>query len=76
MREWPSYAIGLDDGTNVKTRSVVIASGSRYRKLTVGDAARFEVHYGATSIEAALCINDEVIVVGGGNSADRWRSFF
>ena len=76
--EWPSYAIGLDDGTNVKTRSVVIASGSRYRKLTVGDAARFEgqgIYYGATSIEAALCINDEVIVVGGGNSAGQAAVF-
>jgi thioredoxin reductase (NADPH) len=76
--EWPSYAIGLDDDTQVQARTVVIACGSRYRKLTVDDAARFEgegIYYGATSIEAALCVNDEVIVVGGGNSAGQAAVF-
>ena len=72
------YVIGLDDGSEVKSRTVVIASGSRYRKLTVEGATRFEgagIYYGATPIEAALCMNDEVIVVGGGNSAGQAAVF-
>jgi len=66
------YALEMDDGSRVRARTVVIASGARYRKLRVPDLARFEnagVYYGATWTEAQLCQGDEVIVVGGGNSA-------
>ncbi len=66
------YALALDDGSQVRARTVIIASGARYRKLEVPNLAQFEnagVYYGATWTEAQLCEGDEVIVVGGGNSA-------
>ncbi len=66
------YALALDDGSRVRARTVVIASGARYRKLEVPNLAQFEnagVYYGATWTEAQLCEGEEVIVVGGGNSA-------
>ena len=66
------YALELDDGSRVRARAVVIASGARYRKLDVPNLAHFEnagVYYGATFVEAQLCEGEEVVVVGGGNSA-------
>lgn len=66
------YRLRLDDGIAVQARAVVIATGARYRKLDVADYDRFEgqgIHYAATSLEARLCANEEVVVVGGGNSA-------
>lgn len=72
------YRIALDDGTTLIARSIVIASGARYRKLDVPDFARFEgrgVYYGATAVEARLCANEEVVVVGGGNSAGQAAVF-
>ena len=72
------YALVLDDGTEVRARAVVIATGARYRKLDLPDLERFEgsgVHYAATAIEAGLCENEEVVVVGGGNSAGQAAVF-
>jgi thioredoxin reductase (NADPH) len=66
------YRVFLDDGDAIQTRSIIIASGARYRKPALENLARFEgdgVYYGATPIEAKLCKGEEVIVVGGGNSA-------
>jgi thioredoxin reductase (NADPH) len=72
------YAINLTDGRRVLARSIVIASGARYRKPPLDQLARFEgmgVYYGATRMEAQLCGDDEVIVVGGGNSAGQAAVF-
>jgi thioredoxin reductase (NADPH) len=72
------YRIKLDDGTTLRARSIIIASGARYRRLDVPDLVRFEgrgVYYGATSIEARLCGAEEVVVVGGGNSAGQAAVF-
>jgi thioredoxin reductase (NADPH) len=72
------YAIELDDGQSVSARAVVIASGAVYRKLSLDNAARFEgagIYYGATFIESQLCCNEEVIVIGGGNSAGQAAVF-
>ena len=72
------YRIELDDGTEVRARSVVVATGARYRKLSVPDYERFEaqgIHYAATAIEAGICGREEVIVVGGGNSAGQAAVF-
>ena len=72
------YAIELDDGQSISTRAVVIASGAMYRKLSIDNAARFEgagIYHGATFIESQLCRNDEVIVIGGGNSAGQAAVF-
>lgn len=66
------YTLELDDGERVRTRSIVIATGARYRKLDLENFDRFEgygIHYAATAIEAGLCESEEVVVVGGGNSA-------
>jgi thioredoxin reductase (NADPH) len=66
------YALVLDDGETVRAKTVVIASGARYRKLDLENFDRFEmrgIHYAATALEAALCEGEEVVVVGGGNSA-------
>ena len=56
----------------VTSRTVVIATGARYRKLLVPGYERYEltnIHYAATPIETARCIGQDVVVVGGGNSA-------
>jgi thioredoxin reductase (NADPH) len=66
------YAIELDGGERVPARTVIIASGAEYRRLPVQNLAQFEgagVYYGATFIEAQLCRGEDVVVVGGGNSA-------
>ncbi|WP_321960629.1 FAD-dependent oxidoreductase [Paraburkholderia sp. J7] len=65
-------AVELGDGRRIQTRSVVIASGAEYRRPPVEHLARFEgcgVYYWASPVEARLCRNDPVLLVGGGNSA-------
>ncbi|TPM35512.1 cyclic nucleotide-binding domain-containing thioredoxin-disulfide reductase [Mesorhizobium sp. B2-3-5] len=66
------YLLDVGDGETVRTRSVVIASGARYRRLDVANLSRFEgtsVHYWASPIEVRLCAGQEVALVGAGNSA-------
>jgi thioredoxin reductase (NADPH) len=67
-----SFALRLAEGERVRTRSIIVASGARYRRLEVENLASFEgssVHYWASPLEAQLCDGQEVVVVGGGNSA-------
>jgi thioredoxin reductase (NADPH) len=62
----------LANGEQVQARSIVIASGARYRRLDVANLHLFEgvsVHYWASPLEADLCTENEVALVGGGNSA-------
>jgi thioredoxin reductase (NADPH) len=64
--------IVLSDGTEIRARTVVVATGVEYRRLGVPRLAEFEgagVYYAAGEMEARLCGGDEVVVVGGGNSA-------
>ena len=66
------YTLDVGDGETVRTRSVVIASGARYRRLDLANLAQFEgtsVHYWASPIESRLCGGQEVALVGAGNSA-------
>ncbi|HEY8833789.1 MAG TPA: FAD-dependent oxidoreductase [Gemmatimonadaceae bacterium] len=73
-----AYTIEIDNGPRVSTRTVIIATGAEYRKLPLENIARFEgagIYYGATFIESQLCEGDEVIVVGGGNSAGQAAVF-
>lgn len=68
----PPYRITIENGDDVVCRSIVIASGATYRKLGLVNDAQYEgrgIHYAATAIEAGFCEGDEVVVVGGGNSA-------
>jgi thioredoxin reductase (NADPH) len=72
------YKIALDDGRSVSGRTVVIATGAQYRKLPLKNLDDFEgmgIYFGATFIEAQLCAEEEVIVVGGGNSAGQAAVF-
>ncbi|HEY7809823.1 MAG TPA: FAD-dependent oxidoreductase [Allosphingosinicella sp.] len=72
------YRVELEDGVRVAGRSIVIATGARYRTLDVPGFADFEgrgIHYAATWMEGNLCKNEEVVVVGGGNSAGQAAVF-
>lgn len=72
------FGVHLEGGYVVFGRSVVVATGARYRRLDIPDSLRFEgrgVHYAATSIESQLCEGTEVAVVGGGNSAGQAAIF-
>ena len=72
------FLIGLSAGGEVTARSVIVASGARYRRLGVAGLERFEgesVHYAATEAEAQRCEGEEVAVVGGGNSAGQAALF-
>jgi len=72
------YQVALDVGNPLTARAVVIAAGVQYNKPTIGNLAKFEglgVYYGATNMEAQLCGNEDVIVVGGGNSAGQAAVF-
>ena len=72
------YVIELEDGARISTRTVMIATGAQYRKLPLENLSRFEgagVYHGATFVEAQLCAGEEVIVVGGGNSAGQAAVF-
>jgi thioredoxin reductase (NADPH) len=72
------YIIELENADRISTRTVLIATGVQYRKLPLENLLRFEgagVYYGATFVEAQLCGGEEVIVVGGGNSAGQAAVF-
>jgi thioredoxin reductase (NADPH) len=72
------YAISVDPATRVPARAVIIATGVQYRRLAVDGLARFEgagIYYGATFVEAQLCGGEDVIVIGGGNSAGQAAVF-
>jgi thioredoxin reductase (NADPH) len=72
------YAIEIDHGAHVLARAVIIATGAEYRRLALENLAQFEgvgVYYGATFVEAQVCGGEEVIVVGGGNSAGQAAVF-
>jgi thioredoxin reductase (NADPH) len=72
------YAVQIDDGAAIAARAVIIATGAEYRKPPLENLSQFEgagVYYGATPMEAQLCLAEEVIVVGGGNSAGQAAVF-
>ena len=73
-----SFQIGLDHDEGVHARAVVIATGARYRKPDITRLEHFEgrgIYYSATFMEVAFCNNQELIVVGGGNSAGQAAVF-
>lgn len=66
------HVVELADGSEIPTRSVIVASGARYQRLAVEGRERLEgagVYYAATDLEARICSGHDAIVVGGGNSA-------
>jgi thioredoxin reductase (NADPH) len=72
------HLVKLDGGVSISARTVVIATGARYRRLDVPRLEQFEetsVYYAATQVEARVCRHDPVAVVGGGNSAGQATVF-
>lgn len=68
----------LENGENISTKTLLISSGAEYRKLNVEGRERFDgagVYYAATQMEAQICGGENVIVVGGGNSAGQAAIF-
>jgi thioredoxin reductase (NADPH) len=73
-----SFTLNLHSGERARARSVVVATGARYRRLHVDNLDTFEstsVHYWASPIEAKLCANQEVALVGAGNSAGQAAAY-
>ena len=72
------FALALDGGETLRARSVVVASGARYRRPEIENLSTFEgrgVWYWASPIEARLCADQEIVLVGGGNSAGQAAVF-
>ena len=72
------HKLTLAGGISLCARAVVVASGAQYRKLSVENYAQYEnrgIYYAATAMESLLCRENEVIVVGGGNSAGQAAVF-
>src|SRR5881296_3350169 len=72
------HTLHLDCGTQLRTRTILAATGVRWRQLDVAGAERFEsagVHHACTSVEAGLYDNQDVAVVGAGNSAGQAAMF-
>jgi len=72
------YEVILDNGHSIAGRSIVISTGAQYNKPPIPNLKSFEgqgIYYGATYIESQLCENEDVIVVGGGNSAGQAAIF-
>jgi thioredoxin reductase (NADPH) len=72
------YEIALANGSVVRARAIIIASGVQYRRLALENLDRFEgagIYYAATTTEARLCGGEEVAVVGGANSAGQAAVF-
>jgi thioredoxin reductase (NADPH) len=73
-----AFALSLDGGESLRSRSVVVASGARYRRPDIENLEKFEgrgVWYWASPIEARLCAEQEIVLVGGGNSAGQAAVF-
>ena len=73
-----AFVLEGEDGERILARTIVVASGARYRHPTIADIARFEgrgIWYWASQIEAQLCAGEEVALVGGGNSAGQGAVF-
>ncbi|AWW35861.1 FAD-dependent oxidoreductase [Streptomyces cadmiisoli] len=72
------YLLRLSDGEVLAARTVVVATGAHYRRLDLPELPRFEgngVHYAATALEGSFCVDEDVFVVGGANSAGQAAVF-
>jgi thioredoxin reductase (NADPH) len=77
-QEAPPFHLRLNYDEHLYARSVVIATGARYRKPLLSRLEDFEgrgIYYSATYMEAAFCAQQELIIVGGGNSAGQAAVF-
>jgi thioredoxin reductase (NADPH) len=73
-----TFGLELDVGERIRAKAIVVASGARYRRPDIADLSTFEgrgVWYWASPLEAKLCSGQDVILVGGGNSAGQAAVF-
>jgi thioredoxin reductase (NADPH) len=66
------FELTLQDGARVLAKAVVLATGAVYRALDIPEYGRFlghGIHHAATFLEAQLCVGEDIVIVGGGNSA-------
>jgi thioredoxin reductase (NADPH) len=74
---WP-YSVDMADGKSMRGRAILIASGAQYRMPDIANLSRFlgrGIYYAATHLEAKLCVDEDIVVVGGGNSAGQAAVF-
>jgi thioredoxin reductase (NADPH) len=74
---WP-YSVDMADGRSIRSKAILIASGAQYRMPDIANLSRFlgrGIYYAATHLEATLCAAEDVVVVGGGNSAGQAAVF-
>jgi thioredoxin reductase (NADPH) len=72
------FSIEIENGSQILARTIIIATGAKYRKLPIKNLNRFEgrgIYYAATFVESQLCGGEEIIVVGGANSAGQAAVF-
>ena len=72
------YSVELCDGRVLKAQTIIVATGAQYRRVAAENVGKYcgaGVYYAATHLEAKLCLGEEVIVVGGGNSAGQAAVF-
>jgi len=72
------YRVHIDDGPEIRARAIVLAMGAEYRRPPLENLARFHgagVYYSATAMESQLCAEEEVVIVGGANSAGQAAVF-
>jgi thioredoxin reductase (NADPH) len=72
------YQLALENGEVLQARSIILATGAQYNKPNIANLRQFEgngIYYAATFMESQLCGSDEVIVIGGGNSAGQAAVF-
>src|SRR3546814_978792 len=77
-RDGEAYCLQLADGRKLRSRAVVVASGAKYQSLPIAGIEAYEsrgLYYGATPMEAQLCGNAEVTIVGAGNSAGQGANY-
>ena len=77
-RDGENYQLSLNDGRKLNARAVVVASGADYRRLPIEDIDTYRgrgVYYGATAMEAQLCGDSNIAIVGAGNSAGQGAVF-
>ena len=74
----PLYTVQMEDGARIDARALIIASGAQYRKPAIPNVSQFEgagIYYAASPMESQLCVGDDVVIVGGGNSAGQAAVF-
>jgi thioredoxin reductase (NADPH) len=72
------YSVELSDGRTVQARTIVIATGAQYREPDIENLRRYVgagIYHAATHLEAKLCTGQEIVIVGGGNSAGQAAVF-